>query len=105
MLPEAHSKKEGVMPKKTFTKTVAVLVCLTFIAVFVPALNSSEKKATKFSLNTILTQPLLLLSSLFPSLNIYVEDESRQIVATSTASLKKVRPTGDMSIGRPGTGD
>jgi hypothetical protein len=96
--------QEGVMPKKFFVRTVAMVLVVGILAMTVPALKSAERKVTgKSSIIQILQQPLLLLSSLFPASSI-VKD-SVKVPAGRTVPAGRVKPTGDSPIYRPGTGD
>jgi hypothetical protein len=69
----------------------------------VPAVNSAERMAAKTGLVQIIKLPTLLNPSLFP-FNGTVG--SSLIVATvKTPTDIKVRPTDDIMIPKPGTGD
>jgi hypothetical protein len=87
--------------KKSFIKTVAVVLCLGFFLTAVPNLNFAAKKTSKISLSALLAQPVQLITTLFPFLNSLFDGGSKEISAT----IGKVKPPGDISIGRPGTGD
>jgi hypothetical protein len=92
------------MPKKLFVRTVAIVVVIGILAVAVPALKSAERKATApANVFQILRQPMLLLSSLFPASTVI--QVSVKSPAGSPAPIGRVRPTGDLPVLRPGTGD
>jgi hypothetical protein len=96
--------QEGIMPKKFFVRTVAILVVIGILAVAVPALKSAERKSTApWSVFQVLRQPTLLLSSLFPASTII--QVSVKSPAGNTPPISRVRPTGDLPVLRPGTGD
>jgi len=81
-------------------KLVALTLCSVFLLLTVPSLNFAEKKATKAASILLMNQPVQLLTTMFPFLNpIFVGTKAKG------PSLGIVRPTGDISIGRPGIGD
>jgi hypothetical protein len=96
--------QEGVMPKKFFVRSIAIVVVVGMLIVTVPALKSAERKsAAQTGFLQILKQPLILLISLFPAGTIV--QEVVKAPAGSTAPISRVRPTGDSPVYRPGTGD
>ena len=92
------------MPEKFFVRTVAIVVVIGILAMAVPALKSAERKSTApSSVFQMLRQPMLLLSSLFPASTVI--QVSVKSPAGSPAPISRVRPTGDLPVLRPGTGD
>jgi hypothetical protein len=90
--------------RKFILKPVSILLCFAFILLAVPALNSAERKAPKSSLIVLINQPVQMLTSLFPALTAFFRSGSRG-QESSLSSGATVRPTGDISIGRPGGRD
>lgn len=84
-------------------KAAAVLLCLTFVLVTVPALNSAEKKPLKLSLALFLNQPVQTLTAAFPFMNIFFGKDGKLTPGISGKSI--VKPTDTIQIGKPGTGD
>ena len=89
---------------KKFLKPVAVLLCLGTILLAVPSQNFAAKKVSYSSLSALINQPVQFITSLFPFLNPILISGSKNYVAKSTGPIRKVRPTGDMDIGRPSFG-
>ena len=84
-------------------KAIALLLCVSFVVFAVPMLNSAEKKPVRLSLALFVNQPVQLLTTAIPFLNVLFGTESK--LAPVVAGKSIVRPTGDTSIGRPGSGD
>lgn len=84
------------MRKSFFFKTTALAVCLVFLAVAVPGLNSAEKKNPKFDARLILKKPVALLSSIFPVFSSIFDTGSTLQDNTPTESNGKVRITGGL---------
>jgi hypothetical protein len=96
--------REGIMSKKFFVRTVAIMLVIGILAFTVPALKSAERKTTpKANILQLLRQPMLLLSSLFPASTI--AQGSVKVPAGSTVPAGRVKPTSDSPVLRPGTGD
>jgi hypothetical protein len=91
--------------KKSYLKAVAVILCFGFLLMAVPNLNSAEKKAGKLGLLPIISQPGLLMNSLFPWLNPIFDHGSKPADTKNVPGHGIVRPTDDVSIVKPGTGD
>ena len=90
--------------KRSFLKTVAVLLCFVFLLMAVPTLNFAEKKTPKLTL--LLSQSGQMLTVLIPGLNpIFNTGPKAKISKGTPSSGGIVRPTGDAPIGKPGTGD
>jgi hypothetical protein len=93
------------MFKKSLSWTVAALLCLGFVFLAVPALNSAEK-APVLGLRLMIRQPGVLLSSLLPSLGSAFFGSSLTGNASRMPALKgRVKPTGDVAIPKPSVGD
>jgi hypothetical protein len=88
--------------KKSF-KATAVLLCLAFVLVTVPSLNSAVKNPLKLSLALFLNQPVQTLTAAFPFLNIFFGRDGKLAPVISGKSI--VKPTDSANIGRPGSGD
>jgi hypothetical protein len=86
-----------------FFKAAAVLLCFAFVLIAVPTLNSAVQKPMRPSLALFLNQPVQTLTAAMPFLNIFY---GKDMKATKVFTGKMiVRPTTDVSIGRPGSGD
>lgn len=85
------------MRKKLFIKFVAVLICLAFVSIAVPNLNSAEKKVTKVKASLLKERPLRFLLSVF-----HVNEQSPVYNASRDTGNK---PTGDLGTGQPSKGD
>jgi hypothetical protein len=89
--------------KNLLKRSAAVLLCLGFVLMIVPVINSAENKAPKASLVQIVNLPTLLIPSLLPFNG---TAGNAMIVATvKTPSNSKVRPTDVIQIPKVGTGD
>ena len=88
--------------KKSLLKPVAVLLCFGFLLMAVPSLNSAEKKTAKLNLKLAITQSVI---SLFPWLGALIGSGFKTKSSTIPSFGGIVKPTGDGSIGKPGTGD
>jgi len=95
------------MPKNIIIRSLVVVVCLGILATAVPSLNSAGKATAKANYVQFVKQPLLILSTLLPMLNPYYFEVVSSSVSTTPAGLfpRIVRPTGDMPVIRPSTGD
>jgi hypothetical protein len=93
------------MNKSIVRKSVAALLCLGFILVAVPMMNSAEKKAPKVGIVQLVRLPSLLISSAFPYLSSIIDVSSLTSTIARTPTSGKVRPTDDIQIPKPGTGD
>jgi hypothetical protein len=85
-------------------KTVAVVLCFAFLLLAVPSLNFAEK-TTKFDFKTLLKVPVNLFNSLVPFISSIFTPATKEAYQSGNSFAGKVRPTGDSSIGKPGTGD
>ena len=86
-----------------FFKPAAVLLCLAFVLVTVPMLNSAEKKPLKLSLALFLNQPVQTFTAAFPFMNVFFGKETKLAPVISGKSF--VKPTDVIAILKPGTGD
>jgi hypothetical protein len=93
------------MNKNFLRKTIVALLCLGFILAAVPAMNSAEKKAPKISAIQIVKFPSLLVSSAFPYRGSIVDLGSVSATPAGDPSNGKVRPTEDIQIPKPGSGN
>lgn len=94
------------MPKNLFVRTVSIVLVVGILALTVPTLKSADSKATsKSSIIQILKQPMILLSTLFASSSAVATQNSGKLPAGSSVSNGRVKPTGDLPIYRPATGD
>ena len=93
------------MRKRLLTKSVAVLLCLAFISLSASGLFAVEKKASKLDARTLFKKPLYLLVSLFPVLKSIIQLEKKEAQGTLPDRTPIVKPTGDLSLGRPSIKD
>ena len=93
------------MNNNSLRKSVVALLCLGFILVAVPAMNSAEKKASKIGVIQIVKFPSLLVSSAFPYLGSIVDFGSVSATPDRGPNGGKVRPTDDIQIPKPGSGN
>jgi hypothetical protein len=93
------------MNKNFLRKSVAALLCLGFILVAVPTMNSAERKAPKVSIIQLVKLPSLLISSAFPCLSSIVDVSSLTSTTARTPTSGKVKPTDDIQIPKPGKGN
>jgi hypothetical protein len=84
-------------------KAAAVLLCLAFMLVSVPALNSADKRPLRLSLALFLNQPVQTLTAAFPFMNIFFGKEGKLTPVISGKSI--VKPTDVIAILKPGSGD
>jgi hypothetical protein len=90
------------MMKKSFLKTVALLLCLGFLLAAVPSLNAVEKRAVKINFKLTLTRSV---ATIFPWLAAIIGSGSKTNGAALPSFGGIVKPTGDAPIGKPGSGD
>ncbi|MGB8951695.1 MAG: hypothetical protein WCC06_03400 [Candidatus Aminicenantales bacterium] len=96
------------MPKKFFVKATAIFICVGFLMLAVPGLNSAEKKASKTNVPVLLKEFGLFPFSFFPSISVIFDTGSKETVEKSvidSSTSTKAKPTGDLVIGRPSKGD
>jgi hypothetical protein len=84
-------------------KAAAVLLCLAFVLVTVPTLNSADKKPLRLSLALFLNQPVQTLTAAFPFMNMFFGKDGK--LAPNISGKSIVKPTDVIAILKPGTGD
>jgi hypothetical protein len=92
------------MRKRFIVKTVALALCLVFIGISASGLFAADKRVSKFDVRLLLQRPVQFLVSFFPALNSIFNIQKKQI-NSGTDSSNIVKPTGELVIGRPSTGD
>jgi hypothetical protein len=90
---------------KTLVRCLAVLVCLGLLAVAVPSLSSATRVSGKMTVSQILKQPALIILSLLPAQDSYSVGADQMGTKAPGQAPARVRPTTDIPIPRPGTGD
>jgi len=93
------------MNKSIVRKSVAALLCLGFILVAVPMMNSAEKKAPKVGIVQLVRLPSLLISSAFPYLSSIIDVSSLTSTTPRTPTGGTVKPTDVIEIPKPGSGN
>jgi hypothetical protein len=94
------------MRKSFFVKTVALVVCLAFVGIAGSGLFAAERGVSKVDVRLLFQKPIQFLISIFPGFDsIFSFKRSQVLTAGSTTSSGIVKPTGDLVIGRPSTGD
>jgi hypothetical protein len=93
------------MNKNALRKSVVALLCLGFILMIVPTVNSAERKAPKANVIQLLRLPSLLMSSGISSMTAIVEIGSISATPAKGPFDGKVKPTDDIQIPKPGLGD
>jgi hypothetical protein len=92
------------MRKSFIAKTVALALCLVFVGISVSGLFAAEKRVSKIDARLLLQRPLQFLISVFPALGSVFNPRKTSIVSGDSSS-SIIKPTGDLVIGRPSTGD
>jgi hypothetical protein len=94
------------MRKSLFVRTVALVVCLAFIGVMGSGLFAAEKRVAKVDFRLLFDKPVQFLMSIFPGIDSFISPRKGRVISSTTAvSSGKVKPTGDLVIGRPSIGD
>jgi hypothetical protein len=94
------------MRKNLLIKSVAIVLCLAFIGIAGSGLFAAERSTSRIDVRLLFQKPIQFLISVFPGFNSIFSSKKRQVVTTSTpTSSGIVKPTGDLLIGRPSTGD
>jgi hypothetical protein len=93
------------MNNSILKKSVVALLCLGFILVIVPTINSAERKAPKINAIQIVKLPSLLMSSGFQTFGAIVDLGSVSATPAKGPNGGKIKPTDDIQIPKPGTGD
>ena len=86
-------------------KSVVALLCLGFILVAVPTMNSAEKRAPKAGFIQMVKLPSLLISAAIPVLDAIVDLGAISAMPSKGPNGGKVRPTDDIQIPKPGSGN
>ena len=86
-------------------KSVVALLCLGFILVAVPTMSSAERKAPKASIVQMIKLPSLLTSSAFMTVSSIFDLGSVSATPGQGPNGGKVKPTDDIQIPKPGTGN
>jgi len=94
------------MRKRFFIKSIALLVCLVFVGITASGLFAAEKRVNRFDTRLLFKNPARFLTSVFPVFSSFYNAHKRQILSIdSPSSNSVVKPTGQLVIGRPSTGD
>jgi hypothetical protein len=92
------------MRKNFVAKAVALALCLVFVGISASGLFAAEKRVSKIDARLLLQRPVQFLISIFPALG-SVFNVRRTPINSGDSSSSVVKPTGDLVIGRPSTGD
>lgn len=92
------------MRKSFIAKAVALALCLVFVGVSASGLFAAEKRVSKIDVRLLLQRPYQFLISVFPALG-SVFNPSKTPLNSGNSSSSVVKPTGDLVIARPSTGD
>ncbi len=96
-----------VMRKKTVLRAIAIVTCLAIISLSVPTVAVAKERPDKFTFKSLFLKQLRILGSLFPFLNIDVDDDptpkQSKISKTSNDAPKNLKKiTGTLnSVQRP----
>jgi len=92
--------------RKTFiVKTVALVVCLVFIGLSASGLFAVDRKSSKVEGRQLLRKPVQFLVSLLPVFDSIFNIHRKVVVSGSDSGQMVVKPTGEITKGRPSTGD
>ena len=95
------------MRKKRILRAIAIVTCLAVLSLSVPTVAVAKERPDKITFKSIFLKQLRILDSLFPFLNIDVDDDytpkQSKISKTSDGSTDKVKKiTGTLnSVKRP----
>ncbi len=92
------------MRKSFIAKAVALALCLVFVGVSASGLFAADKRVSKIDARLLLQRPVQFLISVFPALG-SIFNVRRTPANSGDSSSPVVKPTGDLVIGRPSTGD
>ena len=89
--------------RKSFTaKAVAIVLCFVFVGITASGLFAAEKRTSKVDARLLFQRPVQFLITIFPALgNIFIGQKKH----ANSSSSSVIKPTGDLVIGRPSTGD
>jgi hypothetical protein len=94
------------MRKDFIVRTVALVVCLVFIGSMGSGLIAAEKRIVKTDFRLLWDRPIQFLISVFPSFSSIFATRGKQILSSENANLSSsVKPTGELTTGRPSVGD
>ena len=94
------------MRKRLIVRTVALVVCLVFIGLSASGLFAADKKSSRIDARLLLRKPIQFLVSIFPGFDSIFNIHKKQILSGSdSGSTGTVKPTGEITLGRPSTGD
>jgi hypothetical protein len=93
------------MNNRILKNSVVALLCLGFILVAVPTMSSAERKVPKINVIQMVKLPSLLISSAIPALGAIVDLGSLSATPGQGPNGGKVKPTDDIQIPKPGSGN
>ncbi|MCJ7644142.1 MAG: hypothetical protein MUP28_06655 [Candidatus Aminicenantes bacterium] len=94
------------MRKRSFVRTVALVVCLVFIGLSASGLFATDKKSSRIDARLLLRKPIQFLVSIFPGFDSIFNTHKKQVLSgNDSGSTGTVKPTGELLSGRPSTGD
>jgi hypothetical protein len=91
------------MRNKIF-RAVAIVTCLSVLALSTPGAIAAEKKANKFNFR-FLDKPLLAISSIFPFFSPVFDTGQDITLPDSNNTVKKIKITDDKDGPKPPGGD
>jgi hypothetical protein len=77
------------MRKRIISKTVALFLCLSFVALTVPGLNSAEKRSHGVDFRLLLKKPMAMLSSISSFFTSIFDNKAPDYDQDSTSSTEK----------------
>jgi len=95
------------MRKKTILRAIAIVACLSILSLSVPTVTVANERPDKITFKSLFLKQLRILGSLFPFLNIDVDDDytpkQSMISKTSDGSTENIKKiTGTLnSVQRP----
>lgn len=88
------------MRKKTILRAIAIVACLSILSLSVPTVTAANERPDKITFKSLFLKQLRILGSLFPFLNIDVDDDyipkQSKISKTSdgtTGNIKQITGT------------
>lgn len=89
------------MRKRLIARAAALALCFVFVGITASGMLAAEKRSAKLDGRLFLQRPVHFLVSIFPGLGSILISQKK--IATPSSSV--IKPTGDLVIGRPSTGD
>ena len=95
------------MRKKTILRAIAIVACLSILSLSVPTVTAANERPDKITFKSLFLKHLRILGSLFPFLNIDVDDDytpkQSKISKTSDGTTENIKQiTGTLnSVKRP----